>query len=190
MTTGELLLNLGVLAFVLGTGLGTRALTRRRFRLPIALVVIVGVIFLRSVPTTGNDVSFDVILGLVGVGFGVLAGSLMAVRRDPTDGSLVTQAGAAYAAVWIAVIGGRILFAYGSDHWYSGQIATFSRQHAISGTSAFTAAFVIMAIAMVATRVAVTGVKTGRIAENGELSLAQERSDRRNARGTSWACTR
>jgi hypothetical protein len=75
-----------VLAFVLGTGLGTRALTRRRFRLPIALVVIVGFIFLRSVPTTGNDVSFDVILGLVGLGFGVLAGSLMAVRCDrPTD---------------------------------------------------------------------------------------------------------
>jgi hypothetical protein len=190
MTTGELLLNLGVLAFVLGTGLGTRALTRRRFRLPILLVVIVGFIFLRSVPTTGNDVGLDVILGLVGLGLGVLAGSLMAVRRDPTHGSLVTQAGAAYAAVWIAVIGGRILFAYGSDHWFSGGIGAFSRQHAITGASAFTAAFVIMAIAMVATRVAVTAVKTERIAQHGELSRAQERMDRRNARGTSWARSR
>jgi hypothetical protein len=186
VTTGELLLNLGVLAFVLVSGLGTRPLTRRRFRLPIVVVVVVGLIFLRAVPTAGNDVALDVILGLVGVAFGILAGSLMAVRRDPADGSLLTTAAAAYAAVWIAVIGGRILFAYGSDHWFAHQIATFSRQHAITGTSAFTAAFVIMAIAMVATRVAVTGLKAAQLpGASQQLSRGQETSARHHA-GATW----
>jgi hypothetical protein len=181
MTTGELLLNIGVLAFVLASGLGTRALTRRRFRLPIVLVVIVGFIFLRSVPTAGNDVAFDVILGLVGVAFGALASCLMAVSRDRADGSLVTKAAAGYAALWIAVIGGRILFAYGSDHWFAAQIATFSREHAITGSSAWTAAFVIMAIAMVAARVAVTGIKAGRIAAPSEFLARRRESSTRHA---------
>ncbi len=182
MTTGELLLNLGVLAFVLASGLGTRALNRSRFRLPIAIVLVIGLIFLRTVPTVGNDVGLDVILGLVGVGLGILAGCLMAVRRDPASGSLVTTAAASYAALWIAVIGGRILFAYGSDHWFASGIAGFSRQHAITGPSAWTAAFVIMAIAMVAARVAVTGIKAGRIAAPSEfLARRRESSTRRHA---------
>ena len=182
MTTGELLLNLGVLAFVLASGLGTRPLNRRRFRLPIAIVVIIGIVFLRTVPTVGNDVGLDVILGLVGVAFGALAGCLMAVRRDPANGALVTTATAAYAALWIAVIGGRILFAYGSDHWFTGGIASFSREHAITGPSAWTAAFVIMAIAMVAARVAVTGIKAGRIAAPSEfLARKKQSSTRRHA---------
>lgn len=183
MTTGELLLNLGVLAFVLVSGLGTRALTRRRFRLPIVIVVAVGFIFLRTVPTSGNDVGLEVALGLVGVAFGALAGGLMAVRRDPVDGSLVTKAAALYAALWIAVIGARILFAYGSEHWFPGQIATFSREHAITGASAWTAAFVIMAIAMVATRLVVTGLKASRIPGASEelRRHAHETSARRHA---------
>ncbi len=185
MTTGELLLNLGVLAFVLATGLGNRALTRRRFRLPILLVVVVGIIFLRSVPTAGNDIALDVILGLAGVAFGALAGVLMAVGPDGADGALVTKAGAAYAVLWIAVIGGRILFAYGSDHWFAHQIVTFSRQNALSGTSAWTAAFVIMAIAMVAARVAMTGLKAARIPGAGnQLTRSHEISTRRHARAT------
>ncbi len=183
MTIGELLLNLGVLAFVLGSGLGTRVLTRKRFRLPIVLVVIVGFIFLRSVPTAGNDVGFDVILGLVGLAFGALAGSLMSVGKDPASGALFTKAATTYAAVWIAVIGGRILFAYGADHWYAGPIATFSRQHSITGTSAFTAAFVIMALAMVVARLAVTGLKAARIPGASEqLARSHETSNRRHHR--------
>jgi hypothetical protein len=162
MTTGQLLLNLGILAFVLRTGLGTRPLTRRRFTLPIAIVAAVGFTFLRTVPTSGNDVSLDVVLGLAGIALGVLAGSLMAVYRDRSDGSLVTRAGAAYAAVWTAVIAGRILFAYGSNHWFAPQIVSFSRGHALTGSAAWTAAFVIMAVSMVVARVAVTAIKAER----------------------------
>jgi hypothetical protein len=181
MTTGELLLNLGVLAFVLVSGLGTRPLNRRRFRIPIAIVAIVGLIFLRNVPTAGNDVTLDVILGLVGTAFGSLAGILMAVGRDTTNGSLVTRAGTAYAVVWIAVIGARIFFSYGAEHLFPNQIVAFSRGHSITGTSAWTAALVIMALAMVMTRVCVTGIKATRHAAPSEF-LARQRDARSRRR--------
>jgi hypothetical protein len=162
MTMTELLLNLGILAFVLRTGLGTRPLTRRRFTLPIAIVAAVGFTFLRTVPTSGHDVSLDVVLGLAGIALGVVAGSVMSVYRNGPEGPIVTRAGAAYATVWTAVIGGRILFAYGSNHWFAPQIASFSEAHALTGTSAWTAAFVIMAMSMVMARVAVTALKAER----------------------------
>ena len=65
--------------------------------------------------------------------------------------------------VWVAVIGGRILFAYGAEHWFSRDIAAFSRAHLITGADAWTAAFVIMALAMVVSRLAVTGVRAARL---------------------------
>ena len=52
MTTTVLLLNLGILAFVLKTGLGTRELNRRRFTLPLAIVAVGGARYMRSVPTS------------------------------------------------------------------------------------------------------------------------------------------
>lgn len=178
MTTGELLLNIGVLVFVLVSGLGIRPLTSRRFALPIALVVIVGFVFLPSAPIGGNDLDLDVVLGAAGVILGGLAGALMMVRRRASDGGGMTIAGLGYAALWIAVIGARILFAYGSSHWFAPEIDTFSRQHAITGTSAWTAGFVVMAMAMVASRVAVTGLKAAHI-PRGTALLATHSSRRR-----------
>ena len=78
---------------------------------------------------------------------GLVAGILMKVRRTG-NGSLVTVAGSSYAAVWIATIAGRLLFAYGANDWFAPQIADFSRSLGIDGSAAYTSAFVIMALAM------------------------------------------
>ena len=66
MTTTVVLLNLGILAFVLRTGLGTRELNRRRFTLPIAIVAVVGSLYLKSVPTSTGDVELIAIEPLAG----------------------------------------------------------------------------------------------------------------------------
>ncbi len=63
------------------------------------------------------------------------------------------------AAVWIAAIGSRLLFAYGASHWFAPEVASFSRSAGIDSSAAYTAAFVIMALAMVLTRVAVTAFR-------------------------------
>jgi hypothetical protein len=81
----------------------------------------------------------------------LVAGALMKVRRTE-NGSLVTVAGGSYAAVWIATIGGRLLFAYGASDWFAPQIADFSHSLGINGSAAYTSAFVIMAMAMVTAR--------------------------------------
>jgi hypothetical protein len=150
-------LNAGLLLFVLASNLGTRTLTWRRLALPLVLVAVAAVAFLRDVPTIGNDAPLEA-LGLAsGVVLGLVAGALVTVRREA--GRLVTVAGTAYAVLWTAVIGGRVLFAYGADHWFSQQIGRFSYEHRITGADAWTAAFVLMALAMVTTRVLVTGLQ-------------------------------
>jgi hypothetical protein len=152
-------LNLGVLALVLITGLGTHTFTARRLLLPLVAVAITGTIFLRDIPTLGNDVNLELAGAAAGVVFGILAALLVRVRRD--GDRVITTAGIAYALVWIVVIGGRMLFAYGADHWFTGGIVSFSRTYLITGADAWTVAFVLMALAMVLTRVLVTAVQAG-----------------------------
>jgi hypothetical protein len=167
------LLSLGILAFVLKTGLGTRELNRRRFTLPLAIVAVAGVLYLRSIPTSAGDVKLITVIGAAGVLLGLVAGALMKVRVTE-DGSLVTVAGTSYAAVWIAAIGSRLLFAYGASHWFAPEIASFSRNAGIDSSAAYTAAFVIMALAMVLARVAVTAFRTVQV--SGDIPWHEHRA--------------
>ena len=61
-------------------------------------------------------------------------------------------------ALWIAVIGGRILFAEWATGAGSRTVGQFSRDHLITGADAWTAAFVLMALAMVVGRLLTTAV--------------------------------
>ncbi|WP_395692203.1 hypothetical protein [Nocardioides sp.] len=158
MSTTQYLLNLGLLAYILISNVGTHEVTRRRLLLPVALVVVAGAVFLNDPPTAGNDVHLELVGVAAGVALGVVAGLLVRVRVHA--GRVLMTAGAAYAALWVAVIGGRMVFAYGADHWFSQQIGLFSYHHQISGADAWTTGFVAMALAMVLTRVLVTWVRS------------------------------
>ncbi len=153
MTTTMYLLNLGLLAFVLRANLGVRSVTTGRLLLPLALVAAAAAVFLRDVPTAGNDVSLEFAGAATGLVLGIVAGALVRVRPD-RSGDLTMHAGAAYAALWVAVIGGRMLFAYGADHWFPAAIGRFSMVHQITGADAWTAAFILLSLAMVTARVA------------------------------------
>jgi hypothetical protein len=159
MSTSQLILNAALLMFVLGTNLGTRVVTARRLLLPVVLVVVAGWLFLQDMPpTTSGDARLELAGALIGVAVGVAAAALMPVRRDGA-GRVVTTAGVGYAALWIAVIGGRIAFAYSATGWASRSVGEFSMAQQITGADAWTAAFVLMALAMVLTRVAVTAAR-------------------------------
>jgi hypothetical protein len=161
MTTTEYLLNIGILALVLATNLGTRTLTWRRLMVPVVLVALAAGSFLRQLPTLGHDVELELAGLTAGVLLGVLAALLVHVRR--VGERVVTIAGAGFAALWFAVVGGRMLFAYGAQHWYGRAIGQFSRVHQITGSGAWTAGFVLMALAMVISRVLVTGAQAARL---------------------------
>jgi hypothetical protein len=161
MTTTMYLLNLGLLAFVLWANVGTRTVTRARLALPVLLVLVAGAVFLRNVPTAGHDVALEAAGAGAGVVLGVAAAALVRVGRD-RSGRLVMRAGGAYAALWVAVIGGRMLFAYGADHWFPAAIGRFSMTHQITGADAWTAAFILLSLSMVLTRVVASGVLVAR----------------------------
>lgn len=157
MSTAQLILNVGLLAFVLGTNLGTRTVTGRRLLLPVVLVLVAGWVFLQDLPTAGGDARLELAGALIGVVLGIAAAALMPVRRDAA-GRPVTTAGIGYAVLWIAVIGGRIAFGYSATGWASSPVGEFSMAQQITGAAAWTSAFVLMALAMVLSRVAVTAV--------------------------------
>ena len=149
MSIAQYALNAGLLVYILASNLGTRRLTRARLLLPGVLVVVAAVLFLREIPTGGNDVTLE----LAGAATG---GQDSVGLRCP-----------AYAALWLAVIGGRVAFAYGADHWFSRNIATFSISHQITGADAWTAAFVLMALVMLLVRALVTALVTAALTRTG-----------------------
>jgi hypothetical protein len=168
VSAGELALNAAVLFIVLFRNLGTHPVSLRRFTVPVTIVLVVGLIFLRNVPTVGNDLRFEALGLTVGTAFGVLAGLLF--RMERTDaGQLITHAGAAFAALWTVVIVGRVAFSEGATHVYSKQVSSWSISNRITGSGAFTAMFVIMAVAMVGAMTITLGARAGRACRHREV---------------------
>jgi hypothetical protein len=161
MTTAEWILNCTLLGWVLVRNLGTRPVTRSTYLVPLAVVAVAAGIYLRNVPGGGNDHMLE----LAGIGAGVVFGlAAAACTRLLTDGSgrLLARAGLAFAAVWVIAIGGRIAFAELATHSWGPAVARFSIAHEITGAEAWRAAFVLMALVMVLTRVAATAVQAAR----------------------------
>ena len=154
MSTTQWILNIALLAWVLLRNVGTRPLDRRAFTVPLLVVAVAAGVFLRDVPTLRNDLQLDVVFTAAGLALGVLATALTRIRVDA--GRVVVTAGAAFAGLWIAVIGGRILFAEWATGSGAASVGRFSREHLITGADAWTAAFVLMALAMVVARLVST----------------------------------
>ena len=161
MTTAEWILNCALLGWVLTRNLGTRPVTRSTYTVPLLVVVIAAGIYLRDIPGDGNDHAVELLGALAGVVFGLAATAF--TRVSPGQGGhVVARAGVAFAAVWIVAIGGRIAFAELATHSWGPAVGRFSIAHQITGADAWRAAFVLMALAMVVTRVATTALRARR----------------------------
>lgn len=170
MSTTQWILNCTLLGWVLMRNLGTRPLDRSAFTVPLVVVAVAAGVFLRDVPTAGNDVTLDVLFTVTGLALGLVATAVTRVR--PLHGRVVVTAGAAFAALWIVVIGGRIAFAEWATGSGSQAVGQFSRDHLITGAEAWTAAFVLMALAMVLGRVVSTAVWAGVSQRRSSVALA------------------
>ena len=137
----------------------------------------------RSCRTRNSPGSTAHLLELAGLAAGLLFGlvsvALIKVRRDPGDGRLVTIAGWPYAAVWTLALVLRLGFAYGSTHWFSRQIASFSAAHHVPPAT-YGTAFVIMVLTMIIVRT-IGVILRGRGA-GASISFADLRIARRLAR--------
>ncbi|MET9607272.1 hypothetical protein ABZZ17_19680 [Streptomyces sp. NPDC006512] len=150
-----------ILVIILSTDLGTRQITNMRLLRSIIAIAVVIALFVRTLPLGGNDPW----LQLAGIGAGVICGliaaTLLPAHRAP-NGDVYTKGGIAYAIVWTLMSASRVLFAYGSEHWFAQDVILFSIENKLSAQDVYSNAFVFMALAMVLTRTAVLLVKRRR----------------------------
>jgi len=117
---------------------------------PVLAVGAAAVLFLHSVPGGGNDVALE------------LAGLTTKLRRGP-DGRALGRAGWLAAGLWITGVGARMAFAVAAGNGAGPAIARFSIAHQITGSAAWVAALIMMALADVLTRLVVIYVRGSRL---------------------------
>jgi len=163
MLTNALIVNGLVLFAVLESDLGpARKLSRFRLARPLLMSASIVPMFLQAVATAGTGLALEIGGGVAGVLLGLSASSLISIRRQPATGRLVTRAGAAYAALWTAVIAARSCFSIGAVHWFNQPLATWMASHQVTG-AALTDTLIIMAIAMTLARTVSLAVRVNQI---------------------------
>ena len=170
MSTTQWILSIVLLAWALVRNVGTREVALSTFVLPVVIVVAAASFFLFPIPTAGNDLDLVLAFGTIGVVFGLAASAV--TRLHHRDGRVVATAGAAFATLWLVMIGGRVAFAEWATGTGARTVGMFSRDHAITGADAWTAAFVVMALGMVLARTVALAVRTRRTSTNLEPATA------------------
>ncbi|KUJ64169.1 hypothetical protein ACZ90_60590 [Streptomyces albus subsp. albus] len=165
-----------ILTIILATDIGHRRITTMRMVRSVLAVAVIIAIFVHSFPTRGNDVSLQLVGVGVGVISGLIAGTLLPAYRHES-GDIRTIGGIGYALVWVVLSSGRVLFAYGAEHWFTEDLIRFSIDYQISGQDTYANAFVFMSLAMVLTRTAVLLAKMRRLraAEAAPATVSQPR---------------
>ncbi len=133
-------------------------LTPRAALLPLALLVIAGIIYLRPFTLRGNDLALILILAAVGLVLGALSGLADRIWRDERR-QLMFRAGAISVITWVAGMGFRFWFAYYAYHSGGPAVARFSVRHDITGADIWTTALVLMAFGQVLARLGVLQVR-------------------------------
>jgi len=164
------LFNLIVLAVLLEADLGRRKIGWFRVLRPLITAAAIVPLFLTSVPTTGHNVALQavgtgvgVLLGLashlfVSVGFGPAKGKRGKLIGRGTSGRPFSRTGFGYAAFWAVIFAARLVFIYGTYHWFSGPLGQFLATHQLSAAG-LANALIFMAIAMALARSALLGVR-------------------------------
>lgn len=150
MSTLDYLINTALVLLVIRQ-IRERRLDLQSLVLPLILVAFAAHNYLHSIPTAGNDLVLILGLAATGATLGTLAGLATHVRSGE-DGVALARAGWAAAILWIAGVSARMAFAYLASHGAGPSIAHFSIVNHITGSAAWTAAFVLMAVAEVTAR--------------------------------------
>ncbi len=145
-----------------------RRLTPRNLGLPVAIVVYFLFAYLKGVPTAGNDlylVGGGVVLGLV---FGVGAGSF--TRVYPTEKGIYAKAGALAAVFWTTGVVLRTAFSlYAADGGPSADrnIGHLMRSLDITASSAIVACLLLMVLVEVGSRQLIVAARYLRLRNQG-----------------------
>ena len=156
MTTTDYLIN-ALFVLIVFRQARERELDRRSVIIPVAIIAYVAHLYVRSIPTAGNDLVLIAVLGTVGLALGVASGFATHVRAGE-NGLAVARVGWIAGALLIAGIGSRLVFAFAVSHGAHHTIASFSYAHEISA-AAWPVALVLMALLEVSTRIAIVQLR-------------------------------
>ena len=135
----------------------------RSLAVPVLAVGCAAVLFLHSVPAGGSDIALELACVLAGAAMGAVGGLATRLRLG-ADGRPLGRAGWLAAGMWIGGVGARLAFAVAASNGAGPAIAQFSIAHHITGSAAWIAALVMMALADVLTRLAVIFLRGRRLA--------------------------
>ena len=138
---------------------------------PVPAVGAAAVLFLRSVPVGGSDVALEAACVLAGAAMGAIGGVATQLRLG-AGGRPLGRAAVLAASMWVGGVGARLAFAVAAGHGAGPAIAAFSIAHHISGSAAWTAALVMMALADVLTRLVVVYLRGRRLTVTGTPVIA------------------
>ena len=151
MSTADYITYTALFVSILATQLGHRTPTLDRLILPVLIVGGLGFQYLQNLPAgTANHILEAAGAG-VGILFGLASVALVKVEKDPQSGRAVTKAGFPYAAVWTVALAARMLFAYGSTHWFHTALVQFSITNHINPAT-YGTFFVLMVLTMISIR--------------------------------------
>jgi len=135
----------------------------RSLAAPVLAVGAAAVLFLHSVPGGGGDIALELACVLAGVAMGAIGGLATHLRLG-ADGRPRGRAGWLAASMWVGGVGARLAFAVAAGNGAGPAIARFSIAHHITGSAAWVAALVMMALADVLTRLIVVYLRGRRLA--------------------------
>ena len=138
-------------------------LDARSLATPVLAVGCAAVLFLHSVPAGGSDLVLEAACVAAGAVMGGLGGLATRLRLG-ADGRPLGRAGVVAAGMWVGGVGARMAFAVAAGNGAGPAIARFSVAHHITGSAAWVAALVMMALADVLTRLVVIYLRGRRLA--------------------------